>query len=161
MDDFCLTHGYEHMKRQFGNPIPYCQACQAERTIVRCDQCDNGIESDWEFCAWCGCSLREPAPCPDAGPQMTFTDEQVDAALKAWFAGPQTETNMGLERSMRAAMTAAAALPSRQEDWRPVAKLIEQAAVHALFNGAGEIINPEIFKDAAQTLIAARWRHTL
>lgn len=36
--------------------------------IVRCDQCDNGIEQAWEFCAWCGCSLKnEQAENPDEG----------------------------------------------------------------------------------------------
>lgn len=20
----------------------------------RCDECDNGVEPEWEFCAWCG-----------------------------------------------------------------------------------------------------------
>lgn len=33
-DDFCLIHGYEHMKAQFGNPIPYCAACDSERERV-------------------------------------------------------------------------------------------------------------------------------
>lgn len=30
--DFCLIHGYEHMTRQHGNPIPYCTACEREHT---------------------------------------------------------------------------------------------------------------------------------
>ena len=29
-DDFCITHGYDHMRSQMGNPIPYCQACEEE-----------------------------------------------------------------------------------------------------------------------------------
>lgn len=33
-DDFCLTHGYEHMKSQWGNPIPYCEACENERSLI-------------------------------------------------------------------------------------------------------------------------------
>ena len=32
-DDFCLIHGYEHMKQQFGNPIPYCDACESARSM--------------------------------------------------------------------------------------------------------------------------------
>lgn len=32
-DDFCIEHGYEHMKSQFGNPIPYCEACERKRTM--------------------------------------------------------------------------------------------------------------------------------
>lgn len=30
-DDCCFIHGYEHMATQFGNPIPFCTACEAER----------------------------------------------------------------------------------------------------------------------------------
>jgi hypothetical protein len=29
-DDFCIIHGYDHMRSQMGNPIPYCQACEEE-----------------------------------------------------------------------------------------------------------------------------------
>lgn len=29
-DDFCITHGYDHMRSQMGNPIPYCRACEEE-----------------------------------------------------------------------------------------------------------------------------------
>lgn len=25
--------------------------------MKRCDQCDNGIEPDWHYCAWCGWDL--------------------------------------------------------------------------------------------------------
>ncbi len=32
-DDFCIIHGYEHMKSQWGNPIPYCEACEKEREM--------------------------------------------------------------------------------------------------------------------------------
>lgn len=30
-DDFCLIHGYEHMRRRFGDPIPYCDECDRQR----------------------------------------------------------------------------------------------------------------------------------
>lgn len=30
-DDFCVSHGYETMKSQYGNPIPYCEACERDR----------------------------------------------------------------------------------------------------------------------------------
>jgi len=33
-DDFCLIHGYEHMKTQWGNPIPYCGACDEGRSLI-------------------------------------------------------------------------------------------------------------------------------
>lgn len=26
---------------------------------LRCDDCDNGIEADWKFCAWCGSIAHE------------------------------------------------------------------------------------------------------
>lgn len=35
------------------------------------------------------------------------TDEMVKRALDAWFDGPQSESDMGLERGMRAAIEAA------------------------------------------------------
>jgi hypothetical protein len=36
----------------------------------------------------------------------TVTDKMVDLALNAWFANPPSETDQGLERSMRAALEA-------------------------------------------------------
>lgn len=30
-DDFCIIHGYDHMRSQMGNPIPFCEACESER----------------------------------------------------------------------------------------------------------------------------------
>jgi hypothetical protein len=30
-DDFCVEHGYEHMRSRLGDPIPYCQACEDAR----------------------------------------------------------------------------------------------------------------------------------
>lgn len=38
---------------------------------------------------------------------------------------------------------------------KQVAKLIEQTACEALFNGAGKIINREIFMEAARAIKAA------
>lgn len=29
--EFCIVHGLEHMKYDFGNPIPYCTECERER----------------------------------------------------------------------------------------------------------------------------------
>jgi hypothetical protein len=37
-DDFCLIHGYDHMKSQMGNPIPFCQACEEPMGITFGDQ---------------------------------------------------------------------------------------------------------------------------
>lgn len=39
---------------------------------------------------------------------------------------------------------------------RQIAKLIEQTAKDALFNGAGKIINPEIFLEAARKIKSAQ-----
>jgi len=36
--DFCLIHGYEHMRRQMGNPIAFCEACDRGDKF-RCDVC--------------------------------------------------------------------------------------------------------------------------
>lgn len=45
---------------------------------------------------------------------MIVTDEMVNAALDAWFASPPSETDQGLERSMRAALEAAIELADQQ-----------------------------------------------
>lgn len=37
-DDFCLEHGYEFMKSDFGNPIPYCERCDQERQMPTSEQ---------------------------------------------------------------------------------------------------------------------------
>jgi hypothetical protein len=61
-DDFCLSHGYEHMRSQLGNPIPYCEQCEREREHVIGPGVDelrfgwngprnrrwNGTTQDWE-----------------------------------------------------------------------------------------------------------------
>ena len=63
MDDFCPTHGYEHMVHKFGNPIPYCAECERRKLpALRCDECDNGVEPSWTFCPWCSRRLREDDP---------------------------------------------------------------------------------------------------
>lgn len=31
-EDFCIVHGREHMRSQMGNPIPFCEACESERS---------------------------------------------------------------------------------------------------------------------------------
>lgn len=36
---------------------------------------------------------------------------------------------------------------------KQAAKIIRQAAIDALFNGAGKIINPEIFDEAARKIL--------
>lgn len=33
-EDFCITHGREHMRSQMGNPIPFCQICENEQQFV-------------------------------------------------------------------------------------------------------------------------------
>lgn len=29
-------------------------AMRQPAAIIRCDQCDNGVEMSWNYCAWCG-----------------------------------------------------------------------------------------------------------
>lgn len=36
-EDFCITHGRDHMRSYMGNPIPFCQAC--EEGWKECEQC--------------------------------------------------------------------------------------------------------------------------
>lgn len=28
-EDFCIIHGRDHMRSYMGNPIPFCEACEA------------------------------------------------------------------------------------------------------------------------------------
>jgi hypothetical protein len=60
------------------------------------------------------------APTPDerreerrAKERLAVTDKMVKAALDAWFSGSQSESDMGLERGMRAAIEAALAAQNR------------------------------------------------
>lgn len=47
------------------------------------------------------------AALPPLRAREEITDAMVDMALSAWFASPPSETDQGLERSMRAALVAA------------------------------------------------------
>lgn len=60
----------------------------------------------------CGCWM---SPTPQESRRMVVTDQMVDYALNAWFASPPSETDQGLERSMRAALEAAFHLLSLAE----------------------------------------------
>ena len=56
--------------------------------------------------------------------------EMVDAALKAWFASPPSESDMGLERSMRAALIAALAeRPDREGLIEQLREALEQMTI--------------------------------
>lgn len=51
---------------------PFSPARQLENimsAMVRCDRCDNGIENNWNYCAWCGWQL--------------VTDEELPARVGA------------------------------------------------------------------------------
>lgn len=47
-DEFCLLHGYEHMRRdpRRGPVSEYCEACEAEQEATRCAYCGRGKECD-------------------------------------------------------------------------------------------------------------------
>lgn len=47
---------------------------------------------------------------------VVVTDGMIDRALNAWFASPPSETDQGLERSMRAALEAALVLEFEQNE---------------------------------------------
>lgn len=36
-DDFCLTHGFDHMRRRFGHPVAYCEACERPEVYGQSD----------------------------------------------------------------------------------------------------------------------------
>jgi hypothetical protein len=56
-DDFCIIHGYEHMRSQIGHPIPFCQACE-DRRCEKCGCATNGEEAYIDGKIWCH-------PCAD------------------------------------------------------------------------------------------------
>lgn len=57
-DDFCPEHGYEFMKSQWGNPIPYCAACDQRRDRP-------------PVCSWCGTDRYDAAKRHE-GPHATW-----------------------------------------------------------------------------------------
>lgn len=64
-DDFCISHGREFMRNRFGDPIPYCEAC--ELGLVDCDQCGaSGFDTPGtgygNVCGKCGGQRYLPAP---------------------------------------------------------------------------------------------------
>ena len=68
-DDFCPTHGYDYIKWQFGNPIPYCSACEDLREPAA----GAADEVEWVFnrpkhgwvCFHCGDVFRTPGEARD------------------------------------------------------------------------------------------------
>lgn len=52
-DDFCILHGYEHMRSTMGNPIPWCAACEDDRQRRRivmeegCETCAELARGSW------------------------------------------------------------------------------------------------------------------
>lgn len=52
---------------------------------LRCDHCDNGIEQEWEFCAWCSAPIAGNVH-KDPTPEM-LDDPQFNAiwnVIKSW-----------------------------------------------------------------------------
>ena len=62
---------------------------------------DNDHNCECSVCAERYALLRSSAVTAEPTP------EQIDAALNAWFKSPPSETDQGLERSMKAALIAA------------------------------------------------------
>ncbi len=56
---------------------------------------------------WKTRSLDDELPGEPPEAWEVITDTMIDKALNAWFASPPSETDQGLERSMRAALQAA------------------------------------------------------
>lgn len=73
------------------------------------DCCDFGIVSLSQGREVCRVWERDDAERLAAilNSKMLITDEMIERALAAWFASPPSETDQGLARSMRAALTAA------------------------------------------------------
>lgn len=47
---------------------------------LRCDDCDNGIEDEWNWCPWCGCVLTVPNP-PSEGEHIAIPRPQYEALV--------------------------------------------------------------------------------
>ncbi len=102
------------------------------KTLVHSDNdwMDDFYADDRAACLAAADAIRALAPAPTVTQhergtaRMAFpiTDVMVDAALTAWFASPPSETDQGLERSMRAALTAASTVT-------PTAPVADRAAI--------------------------------
>lgn len=106
-------------------PYPFCGeaaeiseptesvAYSGGREIVRCDYCDNGIEPEWEFCAWCSRVLKDETgkrhPSPSGGwpPPSTGDGERVREALESLKGEHHSrEWNGTIEVCIKAALSA-------------------------------------------------------
>jgi hypothetical protein len=90
-----------------------------------------------------------------------MNEKAVDAALKAWFASPPSETDQGLERSMRAALEAAlpllgverAALPPLRAREEIAGELCRQDGFN--WNDCGPIARTAYLRKADAVLVLA------
>lgn len=71
----------------------------------------------------------EPCSYPECGCWKSPTPEMIDAALNAWFKSPPSETDQGLERSMKAALMAAKL--SRVQSKRSAGADVDEIALNA------------------------------
>jgi hypothetical protein len=59
-EDFCLIHGFEHMRRRFGHPIAYCAECEREP--------DEDDDPPCEVCGGTGTLTRTVGLGPESKP---------------------------------------------------------------------------------------------
>jgi hypothetical protein len=58
-DDFCLEHGYEHMRSSLGTPVCFCEACEREAEKAPIAE---GEEAAARACT-CHPDDKPPVPC--------------------------------------------------------------------------------------------------
>jgi hypothetical protein len=97
--------------------------------IVRCDYCDNGIEPEWEFCAWCSRVLKDETGKRHPRPSQ---------AIQAFSGGgetpnPRAELIEALKSYRQADQDGVMVLVSRQA-CEEAAALLQDIADHLLFN---------------------------
>jgi hypothetical protein len=83
------------------------------------DRHTNSYTETAHLCRNAAQTIRALAEQPAAMVERAISDEMVNSALNAWFASPPSETDQGLERSMRAALTAALAEQPHSEGSKP------------------------------------------
>lgn len=77
--------------------------------IVRCDKCDNGIQPDWGYCAYCGdvlltadekadayCQTPGAMPIPADHPQLDPLAALAEDMAKALAEGINYQQQMGI-----------------------------------------------------------------
>jgi hypothetical protein len=61
-EDFCLIHGFNHMRVQWGHPIAYCDECEREQSAPETATPGENISVEWD---------------PEYGPQLVVKKDDT------------------------------------------------------------------------------------